>query len=556
MLDKNTDIRTIKTNIRASMNDDDQMKISGTAVVFGKQSENMGFYETITRDALNGVDLSNVLLLYNHDFGNILARTSANNLNLSLDNEGLHFEATLPNTTLARDVYADIQAGNVQGCSFGFQIADEGDEWTVENRTQFHTINQISEVVEISLTPIPAYTQTSVGVQRSLERRIKEDKKMDEKKESKEKIQKEEKENKKEEVKPVEKADKKENKKDETRAMDELREEVRGLKDMLKQPEIRTQKVIKPSEDKGEKEIRSFEDYLKNGDKYNTRDVTGIGLPAGQVLIPKTIMPAEHKTYQFPRLGSLVRTVSVKTTTGMLPIINLVDDKLAEHTEFASTTPDNAPQIQEIDWKLKTYTGRYVFSQELIQDSTYDWQGELSGCLQQLKDNTDDFLIMSALTTSPAHKETKVTDVIGAVKDTLNKNLMPVDSSQSTIVLSQSAFNYIDKLNDKIGRPLVNDNFTQGMGKQLLGHQMIVVADTLFPSAKAGDGNIIIAPMQKAVINFKQSEITGQFQDTYDAWYKQLGIFLREDVVAARPDLVTTIQIDNGTMTAVAAEKA
>ena len=177
-----------------------------------------------------------------------------------------------------------------------------------------------------------------------------------------------------------------------------------------------------------------------------------------------------------------------------------------------------------------------------MSESSYDWQSELSSCLITLRDNTDDSLIMQALTTNPTNKVASSTDVIADLKKALNVNLQPMDSQQATIIVSQSAFNYLDTLTDKIGRPLINENLTEGMGKQLLGHQLVVVPDTLFPSAKAGDINLIVAPLKKAVINFKQSEITGQFQDTSDVWYKQLGIFLREDVVAARPDLVTTIK--------------
>lgn len=559
-----TDIRTVDNTVRAMPEEDGKLKIKGTALVFDEPSQDMGFIEYIKPDAVRDLDFSNTMLLYSHDSSKILARSNANNLNINVTDRGVDFEAVLANTTLAKDVYEDIRSGNLQGCSFGFKIADDGDEWdTRDDGTIVHTINKIDHISELSVTPIPAYLETSVGVQRSLDKMKEEihlDKKDDEIRSLKEEVdslKKENKELKDKKTSEDDKTPKNETKVKEDSTKEEVsdkpesgkedlpapsKEEKRDLKTMVKINKTN----ITPEANASDKEIRSFADYLKNGSRTDTRDVTGgIGLPAGQVIIPKTILTPEHKVYQFPRLGSLVRTVNVKTTTGMLPLFELVDDKLAEHAEFAETTPGSAPQIKEIDWKLQTYTGRYVFSQELINDSTYDWQSELSDCLRQLRDNTDDSLIMDALVSSPAHKQTKVTDVIGELKTALNVNLMPNDSAQSTIVLSQSAFNYIDKMNDKIGRPLVNTNLTEGMGKQLLGHQMIVVADTLFPSAKVGDVNIVVAPLQKAVINFKQSEITGQFQDTYDVWYKQLGIFLRENVVAARPDLVTLIQADS-----------
>ncbi len=43
------------------------------------------------RQALDNVDLSDVLALYNHDYANVLGRVDAGTLKLSIDNVGLHF---------------------------------------------------------------------------------------------------------------------------------------------------------------------------------------------------------------------------------------------------------------------------------------------------------------------------------------------------------------------------------------------------------------------------------------------------------------------------------
>ncbi|MGX5377572.1 phage major capsid protein [Ligilactobacillus sp. LYQ135] len=580
------DIRTLDDVVRALPTEDGNLKIRGTAIVFDEPSQDMGFIEYIEPEAVRSLDFSKTMLLYNHETGKILARANAGNLKIEVTERGVDFEAELPQTTLAKDVYEDVRSGNLQGCSFGFRIAKDGDDWdTRDDGTIVHTIRKIDNVAELSITPIPAYLQTSVGVQRSLEKMKEEIRMAEEKKQEtakneeseeiralKEKNSNLEKEN--EDLKKKLEESKKEDSKGAKKEPEKVDDEGSGESEKESEPkkkdvpkDEKAKEVKRNMEHKvditpesqintQEKELRNFRDYLENGSKYDTRAVTGVGLPQGQVIIPKTILTPEHKVYQFPRLGSLVRTVSVKTTTGTLPLFNLVGDKLAEHTEFSETTGNNAPQVDEIDWKLKSYTGKYVFSQELISDSTYDWQSELSNCLIELRDNTEDAGIMTALTTNPAHKKDASTDVIKDLKTALNVNLQPLDSAQATIVVSQSAFNYLDNMVDKIGRPLINSNLTEGMGKQLLGHQLVVVPDTLFPSASQGDANFVVAPLQKAVINFKQSEITGQFQDTYDVWYKALGIFLREDIVSARPDLVTTIKADTDALAAAASTQS
>ena len=298
---------------------------------------------------------------------------------------------------------------------------------------------------------------------------------------------------------------------------------------------------------------RDFANFLKTGQVADSisRTDNNIGLNSGSVIIPETILTPEHEQHQFPRLGSLVRTVKVSTTTGKLPVFQTSSDKLSVHTEFQPSERHAAPEIKPINWDLKTYTGNYAFSQDLISDSSYNWQSELSSRLQELKDNTNDGLIINALTNGVTTKT--ATDLISDIKTVLNVNLKPQDSQAASIVLSQSAFNELDQMTDKEGRPLVQPDVTKGTGQIILGKTVVVVDDLLFPAAKAGDANIAIAPLQKAVVNFQSNEITGQFIDSYDIWYKILGIYLREDVVQARKDLITLITSSKATAGAASA---
>ena len=282
---------------------------------------------------------------------------------------------------------------------------------------------------------------------------------------------------------------------------------------------------------------QAFETFLKTGEK---RDVTGLALSDGAVIIPETILPPEHEENQYPRLGQLIRNVTVKTTTGKLPVFDNTKDTLKAHTEYSATAVNEASAITPVKWDLQTYTGAYVFSQELISDSAYDWQGELQGQLIELRDNTDDGLIMTALTTGITPVVSK--DFVADLKTALNVNLKTVDKKNASIVLSQSAYNALDQIKDAMGRPMLQPSIASATGEVVLGKQVIVVEDTLFPKAKEGDINAIVAPLKKAVINFKLAEITGQFQDTFDIWYKQLGIFLRENVVQARKDVIINIK--------------
>ncbi|WP_125589766.1 HK97 family phage prohead protease [Companilactobacillus jidongensis] len=143
-------------------------KLSGYAIVFDQPSEDLGgFIEYVDRSALDGVDLSDVKLLYNHKFDNILARVDSNTLLLTIDEHGLFFSADIPNTTIGNDVAENVRNGNLKGCSFGFTIS--GDAWeNMDNDVAIRHITKVESLYELSITPMPAYKETSVS-QRSLD---------------------------------------------------------------------------------------------------------------------------------------------------------------------------------------------------------------------------------------------------------------------------------------------------------------------------------------------------------------------------------------------------
>lgn len=582
-----TDVRTLTTDLTTRSSDDNGMTVEGYAMLYDQPSVPMPFVEYIDRGALDNVDLSKVLLLYGHDLNSVLARSDAENLQLRADDKGLWFRATLPDTTLGRDTYTNVANGNLKGCSVGFKIGD--DKWLQGNDGQvIHHIRSFDQLIEISITPIPAYTETSVDVQRSLEAFMKGENevkidynkvkidygtladavadKLEQRsaeqadvettdetdKQDAEKSEEPQKEEKPEEQ-PADDSDSATDSAD----SDEKPAEKPAEKPVEKRSEPHAKIVTTENEELKEgTEMRElhganesakdqFAHFLKTGEVTRDNTTGGIGLSNGQVLIPQDILPAEHEQHQFPRLGNLVRQIAVKHTTGKLPVFQPGSGKLALHTELQSTANSTSPEIKEILWNLKTYTGRYVFTRELMDDSDYNWEAELQSRLIELRDNTEDDLIVTQLTNGIT--AVKPTNLIDDLKLILDSKLKPYDSNASSIVLSQSAFAQLDQMKDSEGRPLVQPNVTLGTGNAILGKTVTVVDDTLFPSAKQGDVNIVVAPLQKAVIKFKSNEITGQFVDTDDIWYKALGIYLREDVVQANKDVINWVSSTTAT---------
>lgn len=166
MIAEEKEIRTQLNNIE--IRDDEETGgrvITGYPIVFNSPSTDLGgFIEFVDQDALKDVSMDDVYLIYGHDFNNVLARVDAGTLELTIDETGLLFRATLPNTTLANDVLENIRVGNIRGMSFGFTVDDELWKWSANAETDIRYVKHIDQLFEITLTPVPAYKDTTVAI--------------------------------------------------------------------------------------------------------------------------------------------------------------------------------------------------------------------------------------------------------------------------------------------------------------------------------------------------------------------------------------------------------
>ena len=155
----------IKAEVRATEGDGKKMVLRGYPILFDTPTLIRGWLadweETISPNALDNTDLRDVYLMVGHNPDNVLGRAGIN-MRLEKDETGLFFECELPNTQYARDWYNLVESGIVDGMSFGFNC--DGDTWTEETDTEKakRTINNITKLWEITITPFPAYGEASV----------------------------------------------------------------------------------------------------------------------------------------------------------------------------------------------------------------------------------------------------------------------------------------------------------------------------------------------------------------------------------------------------------
>lgn len=114
------------------------------------------------RDVLSDPNLDTVALI-NHDANKVLGRTLSKTLRLSSDHLGLQFEVDLsPKISHHRDVYEQVKRGDLQGCSFAFQVGE--DEWSDGTAYPTRTIHSVKTLRDVSVVTDPAYEHTEVGI--------------------------------------------------------------------------------------------------------------------------------------------------------------------------------------------------------------------------------------------------------------------------------------------------------------------------------------------------------------------------------------------------------
>lgn len=152
--------------IRSDEEKDSEVYAEGYALVFNSWSEDLGgFVETIEPSALEGSDLSDVRALFNHNADKVLARSSAGTLDLETDEKGLKFRFKIPNTSYGRDIAENLKNGNIDQCSFGFVLDENGDSFDFDEKRSIYqrTLKKIKSVMDISLVTYPAYSSTSAA---------------------------------------------------------------------------------------------------------------------------------------------------------------------------------------------------------------------------------------------------------------------------------------------------------------------------------------------------------------------------------------------------------
>lgn len=146
--------------------------IEGYFAVFNSPYEICpGVVEVVAPGAFSDTLGEDVRALTNHDTTLVLGRNKAGTLTLREDAHGLWGSIRINQEDQdAMNLYRRVQRGDVDQCSFGFLILDEGREVLADNSVRY-TIRKV-RLFEVSVVTFPAYEETSVSARAKQEESI------------------------------------------------------------------------------------------------------------------------------------------------------------------------------------------------------------------------------------------------------------------------------------------------------------------------------------------------------------------------------------------------
>lgn len=137
--------------------------IAGYFAVFNSNYEIApGMSESIKPGAFSRALSGDIRALINHDTTLVLGRTKAHTLELREDEHGLWGDIAInPNDGDAMNLYERVRRGDVDQCSFGFEIVEQETEFRDDGSVHW-TLTDV-DLYEVSACTFPAYEATNIS---------------------------------------------------------------------------------------------------------------------------------------------------------------------------------------------------------------------------------------------------------------------------------------------------------------------------------------------------------------------------------------------------------
>lgn len=154
--------RSVVSDLKTRAEDDGEKIIEGYFAVFNQKTELWpGAFEKIAVGAFDNALGNDIRGLINHDTNYVLGRNKVGTLELKVDSRGLWGSLKInPFDSDAVNLYERVKRGDVDQCSFGFNILGEETEFNDDGTVEW-TLTEI-DLHEVSIVTFAAYSDTGV----------------------------------------------------------------------------------------------------------------------------------------------------------------------------------------------------------------------------------------------------------------------------------------------------------------------------------------------------------------------------------------------------------
>lgn len=268
----------------------------------------------------------------------------------------------------------------------------------------------------------------------------------------------------------------------------------------------------------------------------------------GGYIVPEDITTTINQLKQtVDNLEQYVNVQPVSTNKGARTL-----EKRAASTPFAPLSEygnPNAmqeiasPEFDRLSYAIEDYAGFLPVPNDLLDDTDQALEEYLRNWIAKKSIATRNYLILQEL-----NKLTKVDfkDYKG-IKTALNVTLDPVFAAGANIFTNQDGFNYLDQLEDKNGRPLLQPDPTNPTRSLLSGKPVITLSNKTIATDKDGKAPFIVGNLKEAIILWDRKQLSiDMTTEGGNAWRTNTSEFRaieREDVTPWDTEAVVYGQI-------------
>ncbi|MFL1663018.1 phage major capsid protein [Bacillus cereus] len=267
----------------------------------------------------------------------------------------------------------------------------------------------------------------------------------------------------------------------------------------------------------------------------------------GGYIVPEDITTTINQLKQTTdSLEQYVNVQPVSTNKGARTL-----EKRASSTPFAPLSeygnPNamqeiSSPKFDRIPYAIDDYAGFLPVPNDLLSDTDQALESYLRSWIAKKSIATRNYLILQEINKLPK-KDLK--DYNG-LKTTLNVTLDPIFAAMANIITNQDGFNYLDQLEDKNGRPLLQPDPTNPTRKLFAGKPVVVLSNKTI-ATDAGKAPFIVGDLKEAIVLWDRQQLSiDMTKEGGNAWRSNTTEFRaieREDVTLWDQEAVVYGQI-------------